>query len=122
MRGRNRSQMAPAIVESAITTSAGDRCQVSRCNGSSIGQAMRITANEKNNEPAPTKRPDNQPRMEAPRFTSDQSTSHGNVPNITVSMAHIAGQFVRSGPANQLCRSAGQSLVRPSLLLQAPLR
>jgi hypothetical protein len=49
---------------------------------------MRITANEKNNEPAPTKSPDNQPLMEAPRFTSHQSASHGSAPNITVSPAH----------------------------------
>jgi hypothetical protein len=49
---------------------------------------MRITANENNNAPAPTRSPDNQPLIEAPRLTSHQSASHGSAPNITVSQAH----------------------------------
>ena len=85
--GRNRSHLTPPRVDSAITASAGDRCHVSRCSGSSIGQPMRITANENNSAPAPTKSPDTQPLIDAPRLISNQSASHGNVPNFTVSMA-----------------------------------
>jgi hypothetical protein len=49
---------------------------------------MRITANENNSAPTPIDSPDNQPLIDAPRLTSHQSASHGNIPNRTVAMAH----------------------------------
>ena len=99
--GRNRSHLTPPRVDSAITASAGDRCHVSRCSGSSIGHAMRITANENNSAPTPTKSPDNQPLIAAPRLTSHQSANHGSVPSFTVSIAHRT-PFLAKSPSGSL--------------------
>src|SRR6266851_7748408 len=110
---RNRSQVAPASADSAITASAGNRCQVSKCKGSSMGQVIRITANENSNAPAPTKSPDNQPLIEAPRLTIHQSASHGSAPNNTVSQAHR--RPVRAKPPSGLLVSIGWATVSTSV-------
>jgi hypothetical protein len=49
---------------------------------------MRIIANEKKSAPAPTKNPDNPPRIEAPRLTIHHNSSNGSAPNIQVLRAH----------------------------------
>src|SRR5215469_9097352 len=70
-RGRNRSQV-PAVDDSAVSISAGGKCQVSKWSGESIGHAMRIAPNENESAPAPTSSPESLPRIGAPRFTSHQ--------------------------------------------------
>ena len=77
-RGK-RSHTAPAKVEIRVTATTGPRCQVTRCSGSSIGQAIRIMAKLKSIAAAPTIAPAARPSPGAPRRTAHQSTIHGRI-------------------------------------------
>jgi hypothetical protein len=116
-RGRtrewNRSHVPPARVESAISASAGKRCQVRMCNGSLIGHSRRSIANEKNEAAAPTNSPDSLALIEAPRLTIHHSASNGSAARIP--MLYARGRPTRANPPKGLAVSMGSTAATSSV-------
>ena len=96
----------PAAAENAVTTTAGIRCQVTICKGSSIAQLMRISAKEQHRgrtdqTPAPA------PRIGAPHLTATKAPPTA-APRACKSQARSPSPTCKNSPSGSATRAGRQ--------------